>query len=365
MIAALAVSVAFLHGGNLVVLDTATHAQRVVMHHAGNGPVRWSGDGKLVSSGGKVAGGPTLPADDLKWAPTGERAAFMTKDGGVEVWSPRSGITRIAPDGFGAQAIAWTSATRLAIGRTVCRPPCSGSKRGIWTWEGRRLTHTVDTSAVDGWPTPFGADAHGHVLWWAWPDSSSIAADGVGLYAGKRKLASMLMYADWVARCGTDLALAVGGDRNSMHGKSIELAGRDVSNDRSRSWNSPACSSDGKLLVATALVDHDGPWGGFHVHRSLWRLLPTRRRLTSPPRGSTDESPIVLPDRSILFVRTRQTSRKINGDWWEFDRGTLELLRDGHVTRLARLDFSADELSGAYLQYYGHYMWSERLAVRP
>ena len=66
MVAALAAaSVAFLHGGNLVVVDTATHAQRVVMQHAGIGPVRWSGDGRLVSSGGKIAGGPTLPTAEL------------------------------------------------------------------------------------------------------------------------------------------------------------------------------------------------------------------------------------------------------------------------------------------------------------
>jgi hypothetical protein len=367
VVAALAAaSVAFLHGGNLVVLDTATHAQRIVMHHAGNGPVRWSGDGKLVSSGGKIAGGPSLPAGYLRWAPAGERAAFTTKRGGVEIWSPRRGIERVAPDGFGAQSVAWTGATRLAIGRTVCRVPCrKQTKRGIWTWDGHHLRRTVDTSAIDGLPTPFGVDAHGNALWWAWPDSNSIAADGVGLYDKDRKLASMLMYSDWVAHCGKQIALAVGGDRNSMQGKSIELDGRDVSKDPSRSWNSPACSSEGKLLVATALPSFDGPWGSFKVHRSLWQLLPTRRRLTSPPRGWTDESPVVLPDRSILFVRTRQTSRKINDEWWEFDRGTLELLHGGLVTPLARIDFSANELNGAYLQYYGHYMWPDRVAVRP
>lgn len=349
-----------------MVLNTATHAQRIVMHRAGSGPVHWSGDGKLVSSGGKIAGGPSLPTSDLRWSPAGERAAFTTKGGGVELWSPGTGVKRVAPDGFGAQSVAWTSPTRLAIGRSVCHVPCGNpTSRGIWTWNGRRLTRTVDASAIDGFPVPFGVDSQGATLWWAWPNSGSLAADGVGLYANDRRIASMLMYPDWVAHCGSRLALAVGGDRNSLSGKSIELGGRDVSKDTSRSWNSPACSRNGTLLVASATSNSNGPWGHFRVHRSLWRLLPTRKRLTNPPRGWTDESPVVLPNGSILFVRTRQLSRKINDAWWEFDHGTLELLQGGRITPLARLDFSANELNGAYLQYYGHYEWPTRIAVKP
>ena len=58
MVALAAVAVAFLQGGNLVVANVAAHTQRVVVRHAGVGPVAWSGDGKLVSAGGRIAGGP-------------------------------------------------------------------------------------------------------------------------------------------------------------------------------------------------------------------------------------------------------------------------------------------------------------------
>jgi hypothetical protein len=63
-------------------------------------------------------------------------------------------------------------------------------------------------------------------------------------------------------------------------------------------------------------------------------------------------------------VRTRQTSAKVNGAWIEHDRGTLEVLRHGTITPVADLSFSASELSGAFAQFYGHYTWPQRMAVR-
>jgi hypothetical protein len=213
-------------------------------------------------------------------------------------------------------------------------------------------------------PMPFATDPLGRVLWWDWPYSGSIASDGVALYSETMRIASMLMYPDWVASCGEGLALAVGGDRNSVHGKSIMLGGVDVSRDRSRSWVSPACSPDGRTLVATASRNTTADLGE-REHRAVWELLPKRRRLTSPPTGWTDEDPTVLADGSILFVRTRQTSGKVDGQWIEHDRGTLELLRGGGLTPLADLSYSANELSSGFLQYFGHYLWPQRVAVRP
>ena len=77
--------VAFIRGSNLWVLDLHTHRRQLLITHAGIGPVHWSGDGRLVSSGGRIAGGPTLPTTELIWARTGEIAAGVTHDGGVVV----------------------------------------------------------------------------------------------------------------------------------------------------------------------------------------------------------------------------------------------------------------------------------------
>jgi hypothetical protein len=143
-----------------------------------------------------------------------------------------------------------------------------------------------------------------------------------------------------------------------MHGKSIVVDGRDVSRDASRSWISPACNADGTRLVAAARPDDaDGPWGD--EHRALWQLLPTRRRLTSPPRGWSDESPRILRDGSILFVRTRFSSRRVHGTWRSTDRGMLELLAHGRVTPVADVTDSPSSM------YYGHYDWAARVAVKP
>ncbi len=365
MVAALAAaSVAFLHGGNLVVVDTATHAQRVVIHHAGIGPVRWSGDGKLVSSGGRIAGGPTLPAAQLTWAPRGETAAYVTKRGALYVWSPRRGSRLVVPRTWGAQATAWSRDGRLAIGRTVCRAPCGVPTHiEVWVWTPRRLRRLVKLRDGAGVPMPVTWDPHGRVIWWLWPNSSSIAADGVAVYANATKIAVGLMHSDYIAVCGRHLALAVGGDRNTMHGKSIVFDGRDVSRDHSRSWVSPSCNAQGNLVAAADPDNTHGPWG--REHRSIWQLLPQKGRLTDPPRGWTDEFPQVLADGAVLFVRTRDVSRWSPGSWHVTEHGILELLSGGRLTPIADITASSSNPGSDIGNYYGHYPWPWRVAVRP
>ncbi len=209
---------------------------------------------------------------------------------------------------------------------------------------------------------PF-AWSRGRVLWWAWPDSGSIAADGVALYANRRRLGTGLMYPDYVAVCGGHVAFTRGTDRYAVHGKSIVFDGRDVSRDRTRSWVSPACSSDGNVLVASASRNRRWELMG-DEHRAVWQLLPTRRQLTRPPPGWTDENPRVLADGSILFVRTRQVPR---GPTSVTERGTLELLRDGKLTALADVGFTTSTVGqGLYAtNYYGHYGWPSLVAVAP
>jgi hypothetical protein len=351
-----AARIAFLHHGSLAVVDPATGASHIVLRGAGAGPVAWSGDGRRLSVGGRVVGGPTLAAARLVWAPSGERAAFVTRRGGVEIWSP-AGTRRVLPDGWGAQSVAWRGKDGLEIGRAVCGAACGlPAQLGIWTWDRGGLRRLLALPRGAGVPLPFGWDGR-RVLWWAWPNSGSIAADGVMVFAGRTRLAQMLMYPDWVARCGARLALAVGRDRNSMHGKRILLGGRDVSRDATRSWVAPSCSADGSTLVTSAgREDGRGPWG--REHRAIWQLLPTRRQLTHPPSGWTDERPQLLRDGSLVFVRTRYGERAQTA----VVHAWLERLAGGRVHRLADLDETVDELSATPM-YYGHYWWPDRLAV--
>jgi hypothetical protein len=356
-----AARIAFVYGGNLVVLDFATGSQRVVMKHPGAGPVHWSGDGRLVSSAGRIAGGPSLPTHELVWAPNAETAAYVTRRGGVALWSPRRS-RRLLPDGWGATSLAWSGDGRLAIGRALFRS--TPHRQEIWVWDGRTLRRLLALPASG--PEPYPVTWHGgRVVWWAYPDSASIAADGVFLYESRARIGATLMYPDYVVSCGPQLALADGGDRYSTHGKRILLDGRNISRDMSRSWVSPSCSLDSSTLVAAAGRNWTEDRFG-HEHRAIWRLLPTRAQLTHPPAGWTDENPAVLPDGSLLFVRTRQTSGRRNGQWYVTTQAEIERLAVGKLSAVASVGYTANALSPlGDTNYYGHYGWGRLIAVTP
>jgi hypothetical protein len=316
-----------------------------------SGAVRWSGDGKLVSVGGQVIGGPLISASDPAWAPAGENAAYLTKHGGVGIWSPRSGRKPLLPDGWGATSLAWSSDGSLAIGRAVCHGACGRpTHTEIWVRRGRAVHPVIGPLVGDTMPMVF-AWSDGRVLWWRYPDSASLAADGVALYANEKRISSGLMYEDYVSVCGSHLAVAAGIDRYAMHGKRILFDGRDVSRDRSRSWVSPSCDLRG-TLIAAASVNTTPPRIG-REHRAIWQLLPTRTQLTHPPAGRTDEDPRLLPDGSILFIRTRSVSKPLE----LYGIGTIELLRGGRLTALGTASKAGN--------YYGHYDWSDLVAVAP
>ena len=355
-------SVAFLHGGNLVVVDPATGAQQVVLRHA-SGPVRWSGDGRLVSAGARIAGGPALPAARIEWAPAGETAAYQTTRGAVLVWSPAGGSRVVVPASWGARSFAWGTGGRIALGRHVERPGAPNRHEEVWIWRAGTLRRVAGPLSGDRTPLVEGFAPDGRVLWWDdLFDSASVAADGLLLSADRTPFATTLLFPDFVVRCGRSLALVAGGDRNTMHGKRILVGGRDVSHDRSRSWVSPACSPDGSVVVAAAGRESaSGPWG--REHRAIWRLLPSKRQLTRPPSGWTDEFPQVLGGGSILFVRTRQTSRRVAGTWRTTTRGMLELLAHGRLRPLADLTERTIDGPGPTPMYYGHYWWPDRVAV--
>jgi hypothetical protein len=335
-------ALAFLADGKLIVVDPATRSQKVVLTHA-VGRVAWSGDGKLLSVGGRIVGGPRLPAAQVEWAPTGRRAAYQTRSGAVRIWSP-AGSRTVVPASWGATSLAWGPGGQLTLGRSVCHVPCGVPlHQEVWIWRAGILRRVAGPLRGIQLPLVAGFTHDGRVLWWSdLEGSGSIAADGLPLYANRTKLAEMLPYRDFVARCGEHLALAVGRDRDTGHGKRILFDGRDVSRDGSRSWVSPACR--GSILVAAAGPKRVGlPFG--HEHRSLWQLLPTRKRLTNPPPDATDESPTILADGSIVFVRT------VAG------RGTVERLTRGRLTPLGTIRGTAN--------FYGHYDWARVVAVAP
>jgi len=334
--------VAFLDRGALRVVDLSSGSSRVVARGV-SGAVGLSGDGRLVSVGGRIVGGPTLPTARLVWAPRGETAAFQTRAGAVFTWSPAPGRRLVVGASWGATSLAWGRDGALALGRAVCHVPCGVPRHEeVWIRRAGSLRRVAGPLSGEDRPMVAAVAGNGRALWWSWL-SASTAADGTGLYADRGHLADTLVYPDYVSVCGSHVAVAAGHDRYAMHGKRILFDGRDVSRDPSRSWVSPSCS--GGTLVAAASVNATPSRIG-REHRSIWQLLPTRRRLTAPPAGSTDELPRLLRDGSVLFVRTGSGGR-----------GSVELLRGGKLTALGPAGPAAD--------YYGHYDWPDRVAVSP
>ncbi|MGH7897790.1 MAG: hypothetical protein ACREQQ_07550, partial [Candidatus Binatia bacterium] len=176
----------------------------------------------------------------------------------------------------------------------------------------------------------------------------------------ERVLQAVLRYDEFLADCGRRLVVAAGPDRYTTRAKRLVLVGppgwrpRDLSGDRTRSWVSPSCSPDGRWAVASAGRNWIERRFGLE-RRSIWRLSldgHVRGRLTSPPRGATDELPrFAGDDRSILFVRTRFL--RSSGPTELAARGQLFLWRDGRVEGpLADL--------GTTDNYYGRYGWADQ-----
>lgn len=187
--------------------------------------------------------------------------------------------------------------------------------------------------------------------------SASIAADGltvrvVSVEGGRpRKLAKMLLYADYLAWCGNRLVFSAGIDRVATNHKRLLVASpprwrpRSLVDDRTRAWGSLACAPNRRWLVAQSQRQSSNP-NFFATRWALWRvgLDGSHRRLTSPPRGYADESPRFSRRGDVLlFVRTRKGN------------GMLYALRDRRVT--GPLLFL-----GSSIGYYGHHDWWQSAA---
>ncbi len=351
--------VAFVHDGEVVVADLPSGPQQVVLRNAPLGPVAWSGDGKLLSDAGRIVGGPVLPTTRIAWAPVGETAAYQSADGALHLWTPSGGSRTIVGRAWGVRSFAWGPNGELALGRKEHPGQGARAHEEVWTWQNSTLRRIVGPLAGDTTPIVEGFAPDGRVLWWndLW-DSGSIASDGLMLSANRQKLGQTLVFPDYVSVCGSHLVLARGRDRYTTRGKSIVLDGHDISRDTTRSWVSPSCN--GSTVVASAGRNWWERRIGSGELRSIWELTPKHVQLTRPPAGWTDEFPQLLPDGSVLFVRTHQTL----GDGTVTEHAGLDLLAGGVVRPIASLTTTVNDLSQAWEpNYYGHYGWPQLVAV--
>lgn len=366
---------AFARDGALVVLDLDTRRERVLVARGARGPVRFSADGRYVafSRGVVAAEGAQVLRFSGTWAPHGHLLARITPAGGIRLSGPGLPPRRLVGDGFGAQSLAFDPSRKLlAVSRAFMRDTATPRNREIWVVDlrtgARRLVYRAPAES-DRTPLVARFPTSGFVLF-TQPllPAISINLDGLPLevVAGRggqaeRVLPAVLRYDEFLADCGRRVVVAAGLDRFTTHAKRLVLIGpprwrpRELSADRSRSWVSPSCSSDGRWAVASAGRNWIERRFGLE-RRSIWLLSldgRVRRRLTSPPRGTTDELPrFAGDDRSILFVRT--SFLRTTGPAELAARGQLFLWRDGQVEGpLADL--------GATDNYYGRYGWAEQM----
>jgi Tol biopolymer transport system component len=194
--------------------------------------------------------------------------------------------------------------------------------------------------------------------------ASSANLDGLPLHAvsarggaAPRVADASLSYPEFFARCSGRLAFVAGSDRMTTREKRIVLAtpprwrGIEVSRDRGRSWVSPACSRTGRLIAARAGRSWTQSRFGLE-RRSIWLLSAdgsTRRRLTAPPPGRSDELPRWTSDgRGVLFVRSGPTTLQAAA------RGSLYVVRLDRVLGGPLVDL------GMTGNYYGRYGWAEQ-----
>jgi hypothetical protein len=337
----------------LVYLDRITPF-RQPLHPEPYRSLAFSGDGRLASIGGTIIGRAKLPTQTLAWAPTGERAAYTTTEGAVVVWTP-TGTRQIEPKGWGAgrflPALAWSRGGALAITRGT----------SIWVWRDGASRQLIGPVPNHGIPVPLAWQG-AHLLWWVWPDSGSIAADGVTLHEDSRVLGTTLTYHDYSTVCGKHVAFVQGGNRYSTSGKALMFDDRIVARDPAHSWVSPSCTADGRLVAAASR--NIVPPLTTETHRAIWQLLPTRKQLTRPPWGWSDEDPHLFQNGELLFVRSRITSKRDGNTWRDTAKGHVMVLSHGRLQQVAEIGYLQDESKGVYLgPYYGHYDWSYFVAV--
>jgi dipeptidyl aminopeptidase/acylaminoacyl peptidase len=257
----------------------------------------------------------------------------------------------ISPDGRFAATVVATRKGDRGMNAIVVRNRSSGAKRTIY-----RLPQSY-VRVPAGAPGPillFRWSGDGSWLFFAIDPmgSQSIAADGLLLQVisadGGRphRIGMTLAYTDYLAWCNRRLIFTGGGDRLATTNKRLLVVSptnwrpHPLVNAPGRAWGSLTCARDGRSVVVQS-QQKSKDYDFAHTHWALWQvgLDGSTRQLTSPPKGSADESPRFSRDgRSIFFVRSHG------------GRGTLYALKAGNLTGpLLPLGYN--------LGYYGHRCW--------
>jgi dipeptidyl aminopeptidase/acylaminoacyl peptidase len=311
-------SVAWVDDGDLHLLDLDTCEERTLVEGGATPPVRFSQDGRWIAFGDgaivpAVGGEVQRPVGQLntwQWSPTNDVLAGVSAGGAVVVGGPEADRRILLEDGSDAGHVAFSPDGRslgVDIGgdRVAVVDVVDGATITVY----RVSPRTKAPPQVVGW-SPDGR--------WVLFFSRFLGQAGVPLNTAPADggdwvnvFDPVLPYDDFLSWCGGRLALSGGGEQAPSEGNQILVSGPpdwqydNLSNDFSRSWIWPACSPNGRWIVATATPNHSEEPPGRGI-RALWVLSidgAHRSRLTGPGNAAYEAARWSADGRFLLVVR--------------------------------------------------------------
>ena len=357
-------TVAWVDGGALFLLDLDSCEERTLLRVGAASPVRFSHDGAWVAFGDgsivPVAGGEVLSPlgrlETWEWSPTDDVLAGVNAAGGVVIGGPEETRRSLLDKDADVEGVAFSpDGGSLGVAMGGDRVAVLDVVDGVTTTVYRVSPGTKAPPLVAGW-SPDGR--------WVLFFSRFAGETGVPLNTAPAEggdwvnvFDPVLPHVDFVSWCGRRLALSGGGERSPSEGNQILVSGppdwhyENVSDDFSRSWIWPACTPNGKWIVATATPNRPESPPGRGI-RALW-LLSTdgddRSRLSGAGNFAYEAARWSADGRFILVVR-----RGIEPD----SPGALLLLRfDPSTARTTRAAGPVARI-GVAPGEHGHTDWS-------
>ena len=311
-------TVAWVDGGALFLLDLDTCEERTLVQLDAAPPVRFShdglwvafGDGAIVPAAGGEVLHPLVPLEAWRWSPTEAVLAGVTARGGVVIGGPDDEQRTLLDDGSGVGHVAYSpDGGSLGIDIGGDRVAVVDAVDGATTTVYRVSSGTNAPPQVSAW-SPDGA----WVLFFSrFPRQPGVPLNTAPARGGDwvNVFDPVLAYDDSVTWCGRRLAVSGGGEDAPSEGQQILLSGppnweyENLSGDFTRSWIWPACSPNGKWVLATATPNRPESPPGRGI-RALWLLASDgseRTRLSGAGNAAYEAARWSDDGRHFLVVK--------------------------------------------------------------